>query len=472
LEFVGRADFQLKIRGHRVEPGEIEAVLVGHPAVAQAVVTVRERPDLTPLLVAYVSCTDALDDSDAHRAQELAAELKRFAGGQLPAHMVPAVFMVLPQFPLTPGSGKVDRAGLPAPVFIGGEYVAPGNDNEARIAEVFAEVLGQERVGVTDDFFALGGDSLRAMRAMARIKTLFGEPVAMHWLISAPSARALATRVESGRYEDVAMQALVALRAEGSRPPLFAIHGAGGLGWYYRGLLGYLDDDQPLYALQDPYVVMSEPKAESVEQYAAQYITAIREVQPRGPYHLLGWSIGGNIAHAMAVALQRSGEEIGSLVMLDSSATFEGESAGDAPEDLVSDIANRWGEWLGADATCVGSFEELMELMWNSVVRTTASTQRQHDAMIDSFKHSSEILRDHQPGNFDGDVLFFTAGAEGREQVSRWKPYVSGTINNTTVDAYHLTMMHPQVLAVIGRIFEDHLSARTRQGAANQMAAT
>jgi thioesterase domain-containing protein len=263
------------------------------------------------------------------------------------------------------------------------------------------------------------------------------------------------------------------LRAGGSRSPLFAIHPAGGLGWYYRGFLGYLDNDQPLYALQDPYVVKGQPKAESVEQYAEQYIAAIREVQPRGPYHLLGWSIGGNIAHAMAAALQRSGDEVGSLVMLDSFATIEGEPADDTPrKDFVLDIANRWGESLGVDFTRVDSFEELMELMWNEVARTTASTQRELDAMIDSFKHSSEILRDHKPGNFDGDVLFFTAGAEDKGQASRWKPYVSGAVNNTTVDAYHLTMTHPQVLAVIGPILEDYLSARTKLGAGTQMAAT
>ncbi|MBO0879479.1 MAG: amino acid adenylation domain-containing protein [Mycobacterium sp.] len=473
LEFIGRSDFQLKIRGQRVEPGEIEAVLATHPAVAQAVALVWGRPDLTPQLVAYVSCVDALDASDTDRAQELAAELKQFLGTQLPAHMVPAALLVLPQFPITPGSGKVDRAQLPEPQFVAGQYVEPDNDTEALIAQVFAEVLGRDRVGATDDFFALGGDSLGAMRAVARIKTLLGKPVAMYWLISDPCARALATHVESGRYEGVPMQSLVALRAEGSRPPLFAIHGAGGLGWYYRGLLGYLADDQPLYALQDPYVVKGESKAESVEQYAAQYIMAIREVQPRGPYHLLGWSLGGNIAHAMAVALQRSGEEIGSLVMLDSFAAFEGESADNAPrKDFLFDIANRWGEWLGADARCVGSFEELMELMWNSVVRTTASTQRQHDLMIDNFKHSSEILRDHKPGNFDGDVLFFTAGAENREQASGWEPYVSGTINNAIVDAYHLTMTHPQILAVIGPILEGYLSARPSLGAGNHMATT
>jgi thioesterase domain-containing protein len=113
-----------------------------------------------------------------------------------------------------------------------------------------------------------------------------------------------------------------------------------------------------------------------------------------------------------------------------------------------------------------------MELMWNAVARTATSTQRQHDAMIDSFKHSSEILRDHIPGNFDGDLLFFTAGAEDRGQASRWKPYVSGTINNTTVDAYHLTMTHPEILVVIGPILRDYLSARTKLEAGTEMAAT
>jgi enterobactin synthetase component F len=465
LEFVGRSDFQLKIHGQRVEPAEIEAVLVEHPAVAQAVVTVRERPGLTAQLVAYVSPTETLDDSDPHRAQQLAAEIKHVVAGQLPAYMVPAALMVLPQFPMAP-SGKVDRAALPALEFLAGEYVEPGNDTEALIAQIFAELLDQDRVSVIDDFFALGGDSLQAMRAVAKIKTLTGKSVPVHWLFSDPCARALATRVESARHGgNDGMQTLAALRAEGSRPPLFAIHPAGGLGWYYRGFLGYLDDAQPLYAVQDPYVVKGEPKAESVEQYAGQYIATIREVQPRGPYHLLGWSIGGNIAHAMAVALQRSGEEVGSLVMLDSFATFEGLStANPAGEDFFSDIAERWGQWLGTDATCASSFEELMELTWNAVVRTTASTQRQFDAMIDSFRRSPEMVRDYEPGYFDGEILFFTAGAEDRGQASSWRPYVSGAINIVPVDAYHLTMTHPEILTVIGPILKDYLSARTGPG--------
>ncbi|MBO0885587.1 MAG: non-ribosomal peptide synthetase, partial [Mycobacterium sp.] len=168
LEFVGRSDFQLKIRGQRVEPGEIEAVLATHPAVAQAVAMVWERPDLTPQLVAYVSCADALDASDTDRAQELTAELKRIIAGRLPAHMVPAAVMVLPQFPLTP-TGKVDRAKLPEPEFVAGEYVEPDNDTEALIAQVFAEVLGRDRIGVTDDFFALGGDSILSIRLVSRL---------------------------------------------------------------------------------------------------------------------------------------------------------------------------------------------------------------------------------------------------------------------------------------------------------------
>jgi non-ribosomal peptide synthase protein (TIGR01720 family) len=168
LEFVGRSDFQLKVRGQRVEPGEVEAVLVAHPAVAQVVATVWDRSDLTPRLVAYVSCTDALDVNDQNRVQELVGELKRFVAGRLPAHMVPAPLMVLPQLPLAP-SGKVDRAGLPEPQFIADEYVEPSNDIEALITGVFAEVLGRDRVGVADDFFELGGDSIISIHVVSRL---------------------------------------------------------------------------------------------------------------------------------------------------------------------------------------------------------------------------------------------------------------------------------------------------------------
>ncbi|MGV9803886.1 alpha/beta fold hydrolase, partial [Mycobacterium sp. NPDC003449] len=373
----------------------------------------------------------------------------------------PSVVMVLERMPLAAGSGKVDRGRLPEPEFVAGEYVAPGNDTEAVIAGVFAEVLGHDRVGVTEDFFDLGGDSLRAMRATAKIKTLTGKPVPVHWLIADPCVRALAQRVDTGTDDDegAAMETVVALRAEGTKPPVFAIHPGGGLGWYYRGLVRYLDDGRPLYALQDPHVVKGEHKAESVQEYADQYIATIREIQPSGPYNLLGWSIGGNIAHAMAVTLQQSGEEVSSLALLDSFPYVDDDMVDDDPgQELIADVAARWGEWLGTDATRVKSFDELLELMWNAVISTTVSTRRQFDAMLDSFKHSAEIMRDYEPGEFEGDVLFFTAGAEDRGQASWWKPYVFGAVNNVAVDAYHLTMTHPENLAVIGPILRDHLA--------------
>ncbi|MGV9803831.1 condensation domain-containing protein [Mycobacterium sp. NPDC003449] len=186
LEFVGRSDFQLKIRGQRLESGEVEKALVEHPAVAQAVVTVFDRPGLTPQLVAYVSSAGAGDE-------QLAGQIKQFAAGRLPGHMVPAVVMVLPSLPLA-ASGKVDRGRLPEPEVSVGEYVEPGNDTEALIAGVFADVLGHDQVSVTDDFFELGGDSIISIRAVTPLGRL-GCHVTPRQIFEHRTARALANVV-------------------------------------------------------------------------------------------------------------------------------------------------------------------------------------------------------------------------------------------------------------------------------------
>ncbi|MGW7264883.1 amino acid adenylation domain-containing protein [Streptomyces sp. NPDC054842] len=171
LTYAGRADNQVKVNGIRLEPTEIETVLARHPAVSRAVVTVREDHNGTPRLVGYVAQTGA----DAHggdvdiNATVSPADLRRFAAKRLPDYMVPAQLVVLDRLPLTP-SGKLDRAALPAPQFTGAQYRAPRNDAERVLAEVYADVLGAGRIGVDDDFFTSGGDSIRSIQVVARAK--------------------------------------------------------------------------------------------------------------------------------------------------------------------------------------------------------------------------------------------------------------------------------------------------------------
>ncbi|PWR15429.1 non-ribosomal peptide synthetase [Micromonospora sicca] len=183
IEYLGRTDHQVKVRGHRIELGEIESALLARPDVHRAAVLVREDDQGEPYLVGYVVGPAERD--------VLAAELAR----TLPAHLVPAAFVRLDDLPLT-ANGKLDRDRLPAPEQVSQAYVAPRTDAEALVAEVFAEILQVEKVGARDDFFALGGNSLRGMRAMARIRSEVDLDVPMRALFSHPVVADLAVQIE------------------------------------------------------------------------------------------------------------------------------------------------------------------------------------------------------------------------------------------------------------------------------------
>ncbi|MDL5205458.1 non-ribosomal peptide synthetase [Streptomyces sp. ALI-76-A] len=199
LAYAGRADTQVKVNGIRVEPSEIETVLAQHPAVGQAVVTVRQDPAGHPRLVGYVAPARAADGG-AEPGPVPAAELRRFAAGRLPDYMVPALLVVLDRLPLT-ASGKLDRAALPEPEFTGAEYRGPRTETERNLAEVYADVLGAERVGIDDDFFTSGGDSIRSIQVVARAKTR-GVVVSTREIFEHRTVVRLAELVEGRRAEE------------------------------------------------------------------------------------------------------------------------------------------------------------------------------------------------------------------------------------------------------------------------------
>ncbi|MDT0615855.1 amino acid adenylation domain-containing protein, partial [Streptomyces lancefieldiae] len=319
VEFLGRADDQVKVRGIRVELGEIEAVLARHPAVRQAAVVVREDRPGDQRLVAYVVGGADLDDADG------TAGLRGHAARTLPAHMVPGQFVRLAELPLSP-SGKLDRRRLPRPVRADTTPVrGPRNGREETLCRLFAETLGVETVGIDDGFFDLGGHSLLATRLIGGIRRAFGVDLGIRALFEAPTVAGLASRLAddaptTGGQADDSLSCVLPLRPRSAlahAAPLFCVHPAAGISWVYAGLLRHLGPERPVYGLQARGLTPPEPPADGLDAMVKDYLAELRSVQPEGPYHLLGWSFGGLVAHALATRLRAEGQEVALLAILD-----------------------------------------------------------------------------------------------------------------------------------------------------------
>ncbi|MCP4657027.1 MAG: non-ribosomal peptide synthetase, partial [bacterium] len=242
---------------------------------------------------------------------------------ELPAHMVPSAFIVLDSLPRNP-SGKVDRRAQPAPskqrseAELRGVPQAPRDRLELALVRIWEDLLGIEPIGVTEDFFALGGHSLLTLRLQRRIAQLTCQRLSVANLFQAPTIEKQAAILR--RREQSAPACLVPLRASGSRPPLFCIHAAGGHVACYHALARHLGSEQPVYGLQAAGLEGGGLGPETFEGMAAAYLDELRVVQPAGPYHLAGWSIGGVVAFEMARQLRRQQQEVALLALLDTRA--------------------------------------------------------------------------------------------------------------------------------------------------------
>ena len=331
LDFLGRADRQVKVRGFRVEPAEVEAALERHPAVRDAVVVARGRAAEDRRLVAYVTGDELPADP--------AALLRAFLAEHVPRHLVPSAFVWLARLPLTP-NGKVDRDALPEPAARaggsgGGERLPAGGDAaEEAVAAVFAEVLGVP-VGPGDDFFELGGHSLLAVQLFARIEARTGARLPLATIFAAPTVAGVAGAVRRARGDAaptvtgavrrargvtapvVRTASLIELSADGDRPPFFAVTAGDGNAVGFGALSRRLAGRRPFYALQPRGLDGRAPLLRTVEAMARAYEAEIRAVAPHGPYLLGGRCLGGIVAFELARRLSR-GDEVGMVAVLDS----------------------------------------------------------------------------------------------------------------------------------------------------------
>jgi amino acid adenylation domain-containing protein/non-ribosomal peptide synthase protein (TIGR01720 family) len=454
LLFAGRSDDQVKVRGFRVEPGEVEAVLAGLPGVAAAVVTARDDGPAGRYLAGYVVMEAGVPSDEEVLRQGLAA--------QLPGYMVPPTLTVLDALLLT-ANGKLDRRALPAPDHPGtSAYQAPRNDTERQLCDLFAQVLTIHRVGIHDDFFALGGHSLLAVRLIRLISEATGAQVSLLDAFEAPTVRELAVRLDWGESRVNTVGPVLTLNGLGSLPPLICLPPAGGLCWSYGGLVRAMNPDRPIYGLQAPYITSGEPLPETFQAAVDSYTAAVRTLQAAGPYHLLGWSFGGNLAHAVACRLQQEDEEVRLVALLDSFRVQDPAEVILPEDEVVTALADMLG--LPADIPDHSALD--MDAVLNAARRSqhplgelSSDQARRISPLI---RHNAILLADAQPEVFAGDLLVFIAEANKQRVLTadQWAAFCSGQIRQFSYPCTHEQITEPHWLAEIARRIEDYLDRR------------
>ncbi|MGW4356307.1 amino acid adenylation domain-containing protein, partial [Nocardia sp. NPDC004582] len=465
LRYIGRSDLQIKVNGHRIEPGDIEAALRAHPDVSRAAVAVHRRPGGGDQLTGYVVLAP-------HTTPDIAA-LPGYLATRLPTHMIPTSIVTLDRIPLTT-TGKLDYRALPVPDLRRSPFRAPATPLEAAVCAAFAETLDIERIGVDDGFFALGGNSLAATRLVALLAESTGITAPLQWLFTDPTPRMLARRIE-GRRDGLgepesgtgdlaeALAVVLPLRAEGVEPPLFCVHPAIGLAWGFSGLVQYLDPDRPVRGLQSPALSDPAVRFDTLDQLAARYVREMRAVQPHGPYHLLGYSLGGTIAHEMAVQLRRDGDAVATLAMMDTRVVAADSAR--APTPSVATMLTEFGGIAVPDGSTELTVEAAAELLHRQGGLFTAVTAEHVVRLQDDYTRLIDLTREHRPGSFDGDLIYFSAAddpVDGSSPARAWRNHVTGRVTEHRIPVRHERMTDRDALRAIGFVLTEHFrSIRT-----------
>ncbi len=455
IEYLGRVDNQVKIRGFRIELGEIEAVISAHPCVEGAVVIAREDQSSEKRLVAYIV--------NAGGERIGTSELREHVKRSLPDFMVPAIFVELDEFPLTP-NGKIDRKGLPAPshtlVEANRSYVGSRNEVESELVDIWERLLNVSPIGVRDDFFELGGDSLISVSLFVEIENHFGIELPLSALVGSPTIEKLAIALRHGGSTG-SSKYLVPLQTAGERAPLFCMHAAGGNVLFYRDLASELGNDQPFYGLQARGVTdKSETAHDRVEDMARDYLLEIKSLQPSGPYHLCGASFGGLVAFEAARQLVAMGDTVGTLALFDTYAprylVAGGQESKIHPlKSLVfraKSVSNQLRE--------MGDWKKRLEFVRSKAAKVNKKVKRKiawtkNQFAIEYNKATGrelppDMMRNHaaiqtamdgyMPEKFDGNMVLFRASEQPVSDFDKhlgWDSFVNGEVTAVVVKGTH-----------------------------------
>jgi len=478
IEFLGRVDNQIKIRGFRVELGEIEKVLAQHPLIRENVVIVHEVSQTDKRLVAYIV---------PNKGQLIEnTELSSFMSERLPDYMIPSAWVTLEALPLTP-TGKIDRRALSQLSIeqLSSEersLVAPRDALEFELAQIWEDILNIRPIGMHDNFFELGGHSLLAISLMTQIGTHFGKHLPLATLFQGATIEQLANLLRQ-QSDQSAWSSLVAIQPNGSKPPFFCMPGGGGNVIYFYELARLLGQDQPFYGLQAIGLDGENEPQKRVEDIAAHYIKEIQTIQKTGPYLLGGHSFGGHVAFEMSQQLQKQGQEVALVVILDTLA----------PNPYDEPLGLDWDNtrWLTFSTEVLGQvLGKELDVTYDALEPLTAAEQlnyvkerlvtanwlppgtdiKQLRGYLEVFKANNQTV--YYPENIVKAPRISLLKAKEQPNQSQakewrlkmlkestwgWSPFSESPVDVRVVPGEHRTMMNPPYVQVLAEQLKDCL---------------
>lgn len=443
IEFLGRADNQVKIRGSRVEPGEVESVLSLHPDVAEAAVICRDCGSGDKKLIAYVRTKK--EKIIGHK------DLRAFLMQKLPDYMIPSFFVTLPEFPMT-STGKIHRKALLSrddkDPERDGEVIIPRAVLELRLIELWERLLNAQSIGIRDNFFDLGGHSLLAVRLIDLVKKELGFELPVTVFFRKPTIEFMAEALRQEGWTSP-WTYLVPIRTEGQKPPFFIVSGALNSVVTFHTVARYSLPDQPLYGLQETGEDYSKSSENVITYLARHYLEKIREIQKEGPYHLGGWSFGGTIAYEMAQQLAKHKQDVALLVLFEPSAPF------DMFYHYLSYPGNRLSSYLGRIKNLsvkgkmvytVSKFKEKTLALFEKALNMAIPGKEEispwgnslpDDSDDDVFAAYFDALKKYPIQPYHGRVAYFKASDGLAVTVKIWARYVKGKFEVCPVHGKH-----------------------------------
>jgi len=471
LEILGRLDDQIKLRGVRVEPGEIQSVLRQDPNVREALVMAREEETGKKYLVAYIVVN--------RNRPPTTSEIRQLLRERLPEYMIPSFFVRIGYFSLTP-NGKVDISVLPKPDTSQpegeNEFIAPRNDIEIKLAEIWRRILGVDSVGVLDNFFDLGGDSFLALRTFAHIRRIFNKNFPLTVLYRAPTIEQMAIAIEQEKELKSLSPLMLVLQEGGSRRPIFCIHGCLGGVLGFRPLAIHLGEDQPVYGIRAQGLYGEARPHKNSAKMAICYMREIQAVQPEGPYILASGGAGGWIAMDVAHSLIAEGHEVELLFLFDVIYHRPGEPTGlewerypdpesviqekDSimPKGFISRYARRLTHYLKSfrlikvpgifiRRVCKKLFWEF--LAYSFIPRHVKSIRNRIDYAGYIRDLHGRVNREYIPQPYPGRAIYFLSRERKEYFNSKWYQLVRGGIEIHEMPGDHVAMLEERYVHLV-----------------------